>query len=133
MVCFLDYVHDRQYIPRLKVVHGQRVLNLQFSHSRILLATYRQLTTKLWDVTTGIIHHEVPNPCGRNPIALTFTANDIKLQSFCTDFIAREVELKGLSQSWEMICLLYDHESVSYNPSCAAFDKIGDLLGHWLL
>lgn len=111
-----------------ELVHGERVLDLQFSHSRILLATYGQLTTKLWDVATGIIHHEVLNPRGRNPIALTFTANDIKLRSFCTDFIVREVELKGLSQSWETIRLANDRESITYNPSCAAFDKSGDLL-----
>lgn len=110
-----------------ELIHGERVLDLQFSHSGTLLATYGQLTTKLWDVATGIIHHEVPNPRGRNPIALTFTANDIKLRSFCTDFIVREVELKVIPQSWEPIRLSNDRESVN-NPSCAAFDKSGDLL-----
>ena len=111
-----------------ELVHGERVLDLQFSHSGSLLATYGHLTTKLWHLETGTIQHEVPNPRGRNPIALAFTTNDTKLRAFCTDFIVREMELTGLPQSWETIRLLNDHESIIYNPSCAAFDKSGDLL-----
>lgn len=112
-----------------ELLHGEKVFDLQFSHSGILLATYGPLKTKLWDITTGNLRCEVPNPRGRNLLALMFSPDDSKLLSFCTDFILREVELKQSAQSWETVRLPQNNsESGIPSPSCAAFDKTGRLL-----
>lgn len=107
-----------------ELIHGERVMALQFSRSGNKLATYGPTTTTLWDLSTKRPSQTFSNTPNTTVLAVAFAQDDCAMLVFSDDYILRKVMLDGSAHNWESIDLGAHREPTNrwINPSCATFD-----------
>lgn len=113
-----------------ELIHGERVMTVQFSRSGNKLATYGPTRTTLWDISTKRPSQTCTNTPNTTLLAFVFARDDCALFTFCDDYILRKMGLGGTYPDWESIDLGARREPANHwlNPSCAAFDHQKGLL-----
>jgi hypothetical protein len=109
--------------------HEERVLLMAFDNSGSKLATYGFRTTKIWNVSTGILLHTLPKPSNAIPLMALFVNEDSKLLTAYNDRVVRQLSLDILELNWEIAGKLEETEEIEgtfYNaPTSVAISPNG--------
>lgn len=87
------------------LIHGERIMTLQFSRSGNKMATYGSMTTTLWDLSTKQSSQTFSNPPNTTVLAFDFVPDDCAIFTFSDDFVLRKMILGGTNHDWESINL----------------------------
>lgn len=106
------------------LIHGERIMTLQFSRSGNKMATYGSTKTTLWDLSTKQSSQTFSNPPNTTVLAFDFVPDDCAIFTFSDDFVLRKMILGSTNHDWESINLGAHYEPTNrwLNPSCASFD-----------
>lgn len=93
------------------VKHNERVYRMELSSNGTLLATYGYLTTKIWETSTGLCKHSVPNVESRpRPLAMLLTKNNTVLLVGTDDRRIRSLDLTQNPSTWQLTAELEEPE-----------------------
>ena len=91
--------------------HGERIYRMELNSAGTLLATYGYLTTKVWEISTGICILSAKNVDSRpRPLAMLLADNSTTLIVGMDDRRIRSLDLKHKSPSWQLVAILEEPE-----------------------
>jgi len=109
--------------------HQERVLLMALDNNGLKLATYGFRTTKIWDVSTGVLLHSLPKPSNAIPLAALFINEDNILLTAHNDRVVRQLSFDIVELSWEIAGKLEETEKIEgtfYNaPTSIALNPNG--------
>ena len=112
-----------------RIMHGERVLRVQFNLSGTLLVTYGYLTTKVWEVTTGRCVASAHNPIDRpRSHTIVMTDDDNQVLVGTDDGKIRSLCLKDPAAVWQVVADIDEQAlegTVVNSPTCMSLSPDG--------
>jgi len=88
------------------------VLLIAFNDSGDFIATFGYRTTKIWNVSTGVLLHTIPKPSNAMPITALFDQEGIKLTTVYDDRTMHQLTLDRGKLYWETKAELEETEDI---------------------
>lgn len=125
-ICIYD---AKTYKLFRRLNHEERVLLIILNDSGSFLATFGYRTTKIWNLTTGLLLHTILKPSNSTPMAALFDQEGIKLTAAYDDRVVRQISLDSDEISWQTKAKLEEIEEMEgtfYNsPTSIALNPNG--------